>query len=64
MPIIEKKHIEMELSKARDHAQYLIDKGFVKGKSLDEVVAMLQKPEEARPKDPFTFQEFSKNDPS
>lgn len=50
----------MELSKARDHAYYLIEKGYVKGKTVDEVVAMLQKPEAERPKDSFTFQELFK----
>lgn len=60
MPKIEIVHTPMELSKARDHAYYLIEKGYVKGKTVDEVVAMLQKPEAERPKDSFTFHELSK----
>jgi hypothetical protein len=60
MPKIEKPHVPMELSKAREHAAYLIQHGYVKGKTIDEVVELLQKPEADRPTDPFTFQELSK----
>lgn len=63
MPIIEKKHVAMELDKAREHAQFLIDNQYVKGKTLDEVVKALQLPPEDKVIDPFTFENINKDAP-